>query len=191
MKIVLTGFMGAGKSATGKILARQLNLEFIDTDCIIEDKAGQSIKKIFQLRGEPFFRSLEKEVVGEVARKDGVVIAVGGGAILDLANRRNLKKNGMVIFLMVSPGEIRKLVTGDASRPLLNTSKKAGEEFCSLPSKETIENLLAQRLPFYRKADICVDTDAKTPQTVAEEIIKLLPKDSLLQISKCKMKNAK
>ena len=163
MKIVLTGFMGAGKSATGKILARQLNLEFIDTDSIIKERTGQSIKEIFQLQGEPFFRYLEKTVVAEVARKDGVVIAAGGGVILDPANRRNLKKNGIVIFLMVSPDEIRKRVAGDASRPLLNTSQK-----------ETIKNLLSQRLPFYRKADICVDTDNKTPQAVAQEIIERL-----------------
>ncbi len=164
MKIVLTGFMGAGKSATGKILARQLNLEFIDTDGIIEAKVGQSIKEIFQLQGEPFFRSLEKKVVTEAARKDGVVIAVGGGAILDLANRRNLKKNGIVIFLMVSPDEIRKRVAGDASRPLLDTPT----------NKKTIKNLLSQRLSLYRKADICVDTDGKTPRVVAQEIMERL-----------------
>ena len=172
MKISLTGFMGAGKSATGKILARKLHLEFIDTDGIIEERAGQSIKEIFSLQGEPFFRSLEKTVVAEVARKEGVVIAVGGGAILDPANRRNLKKNGLVIFLMVSPDEIRKRSAGDASRPLLNTSKKAGEGLYSLPKKETIKNLLSQRMPFYRKADICVDTDGKTPREVAQAIIK-------------------
>ena len=174
MKIVLTGFMGAGKSATGKILARKLHLEFIDTDSIIEERAGQSIKEIFQLQGEPFFRSLEKTVVAEVARKDGVVIAVGGGAILDPENRRNLKKNGIVIFLLVSPGEIRKRVAGDASRPLLNISKKVGEGLYSLPKKEAIKNLLLQRLPLYRKADICVDTDGKTPRAVAQEIIERL-----------------
>ena len=171
MKIVLTGFMGAGKSATGRILARKLNLDFIDTDGIIEERAGQSIKEIFQLQGEPFFRSLEKTVVAEVSRKDGVVIAVGGGAIVDSANRGNLKKNGIVIFLMVSPGEIRKRVAVDADRPLLNTPKKVGEGLYSLPNKKIIKNLLSQRLPFYRKADICVDTDGKTPREVAEEII--------------------
>ena len=174
MKIVLTGFMGAGKSATGKILARQLNLEFIDTDSIIEERAGQSIKEIFQLQGEPFFRSLEKKVVTEVARKDGVVVAAGGGAILDPGNRRNLKKNGIVIFLMVSPGEIRKRVAGDAGRPLLNVFNNIGEGFCSLPKEERIKNLLSQRLPLYQKADIGVDTDGKTPQEVAQEIIERL-----------------
>lgn len=204
MKIVLTGFMGAGKSATGKILARRLNLAFIDTDCIIEEKAGQSIKEIFQLQGEPFFRSLEKKLVAEVARKDGVVIAAGGGAILDPENRKNLKKNGIVIFLMVSPAEIRKRVAGDASRPLLNTPNNVGVPFpprqrrvclghdmspagstrlCQgyggrvnrTPTKEkTIKNLLAQRLSLYRKADICVDTDGKTPREVAQDILERL-----------------
>jgi shikimate kinase len=174
MKIVLTGFMGAGKSATGKILARQLNLEFIDTDSIIEKKAGRSIKEIFQLRGEPFFRLLEKYAVAESARKDGVVIAVGGGAIIDSANRRNLKKNGIVIFLMVSPDEIRKRVAGNAVRPLLSVSKKVGEGLYSLPDKKVIADLLAQRLPLYRKADICVDTDGKTPREVAQNIIEKL-----------------
>jgi shikimate kinase len=174
MKIVLTGFMGAGKSATGKILARKLRLDFIDTDSIVEERAGQSIKEIFSLQGEPFFRSLEKKVIAEVARKNGAVIAVGGGAIIDSANRRNLKKNSIVIFLMVSPDEIRKRVACDASRPLLNTSKKVGEGLYSLPKKEVIKNLLSQRLPFYRKADICVDTDGKIPREVAQEIIERL-----------------
>ncbi|MFH2068503.1 MAG: shikimate kinase [Candidatus Omnitrophota bacterium] len=171
MKIILTGFMGAGKSVTGKILARQLNLKFIDTDHLIEEKAGRSIKEIFHLQGEPFFRSLEKKVVAAVARKDGVVIAVGGGAILDPGNRRNLKKNGTVIFLMVSPDWVRKRVAGDASRPLLNTSKNVGEGLYPLPKEKTIKNLLSRRMPLYRKADICVDTDNKTPGVVAQEII--------------------
>ena len=182
MKIVLTGFMGAGKSATGKILARKLNFEFIDADSIIEERAGQSIKEIFSLQGESFFRSLEKTVVAEVARKDGVVIAVGGGAIVDSANRRNLKKNGIIIFLMVSPDEIRKRVAGDDSRPLLNTPKNVGAPFMApagsmnrTPTKkELIKNLLSQRLFFYRKADVCVDTTGKTLREVAEEIMKLL-----------------
>lgn len=191
MKIVLTGFMGSGKSATGKILARVLNLEFVDTDTVIEEKAGRSIKEIFHLKGEPFFRSLEKKVVTEVTRKDGVVIAAGGGAVLDPANRRNFKKNGTVIFLAVSPDEVRKRVAGDASRPLLNTSQKTEGGPHSPPGKKVIKKLLLQRLPFYRKADICVDTDGKTPRAVAEEIIRLLSESSLLQISKCKMENAK
>ncbi len=198
MKIVLTGFMGAGKTATGKILARRLNFEFVDTDSIIEEKAGQSIKEIFQLHGEQFFRSLEKKVVGEVARKDGVVIAAGGGAILDPENRKNLKKNGIVIFLMVSPDWVRKRVAGDASRPLLNTSDNVGARFIApvrprlrrgelcrcpgepagsmnrTPTKDKIEKLLLKRLPLYRKADYCVDTDNKTPQAVAQEIIERL-----------------
>ena len=175
MKIVLTGFMGAGKSATGKILARQLKLKFIDTDRIIEKRAGQLIKEIFQLHGEPFFRSLEKKVVAVVARKDGVVIAAGGGAIIDPVNRRNLKKNGIVIFLMVSPDEIRKRVAGAGnSRPLLNVSNNAGDGLYPLPKKDMIEKLLAKRLPLYRKADICVDTDNKNPREVAQEIIKKL-----------------
>ncbi|MBU2496080.1 MAG: shikimate kinase [Candidatus Omnitrophota bacterium] len=181
MKIVLTGFMGAGKSATGKILARQLNLEFIDTDSIVEERAGQPIKEIFQLQGEPFFRSLEKKVVAEIARKDGVVIAVGGGAILDPENRRNLKKNGIVIFLMVSPDWVRKRVAGDGSRPLLNVPNNVGARLIApagrmnpTPTKKIIKNLLSQRLPLYRKADICVDTDGKTPRAVAQEIIEKL-----------------
>ncbi|MFA5393683.1 MAG: shikimate kinase [Candidatus Ratteibacteria bacterium] len=174
MKIVLTGFMGAGKSSTGKILARKLNLEFIDTDSIIEGKSGQSIKEIFRRQGEPFFRSLEKKVVADVSRKEGVVIAAGGGSIVDSANRKNLKKNGIVIFLMVSPGEIKKRVAGDNGRPLLNAPKNVGEGLCPLPKEKTIKNLLSQRLPLYRKADICVDTDGKTPRVVAREIIEII-----------------
>ena len=172
MKIVLTGFMGAGKSATGKALARQLNLQFLDTDRLVEEQAGRSIKQIFQLQGESFFRSLEKKIIAEISGKDGVVIAAGGGAILDPENRRNLKKNGTVIFLMVSPDWVRKRVAGDDSRPLLNTFKSVGAGLHPRPKKEAIEKLLLKRLPLYRKADICVDTDKKTPRAVAQEIIR-------------------
>ena len=181
MKIVLTGFMGAGKSATGKVLARQLNLQFLDTDRLVEEQAGRSIKQIFQLQGESFFRSLEKKIVADVSGKDGVVIAAGGGAILDPGNRRKLKKNGTVIFLMVSPDWVRKRTAGTDKRPLLNTPDNVGAPFMApagsinrTPTREIIKNLLSQRLPLYRKADICVDTDNKTPREVAQEIVERL-----------------
>jgi shikimate kinase len=162
MKIVLTGFMGTGKSAVGPILARKLKVSFIDTDCIIEERTGQPIEKIFRMHGEPFFRSLEKKVVAETAGEKNAVIAVGGGAILDPENLENLKKDGMLVSLFASSEEIKKRIAGDDSRPLLKSGGK------------TIENLLSQREPFYRKADICVDTDGKEPEEVAEEIIKKL-----------------
>ena len=181
MKIVLIGFMGTGKSATGKVLARKLNLSFIDTDRLIEERAGQPVREIFRLRGEPFFRSLEKKTVTGAARKDGVVIAVGGGAVLDPENRSNLKKNGIVVSLLASPAEIGKRTAGDDSRPLLNTADNVGARFIApagsmnrTPTKKIIRKLLAQRLPLYRKADICVDTTGKTPRAVAAEIIERL-----------------
>jgi shikimate kinase len=159
VKIVLTGFMGTGKSSVGKILAKKLKVDCIDTDRLIEERTGQPIAETFRTCGEPFFRSLEKEIIKEEAKKSDMVIAVGGGAILDPENLANLKNDGTLISLLASPEEIEKRTAGDDSRPLLKSGGK------------TMEQLLAQRLPFYRKADICVDTEGKEPWEVADEII--------------------
>ena len=164
MKIVLTGFMGTGKSAVGPILARKLGIDCIDTDYLLEKEAGQSIKEIFRTHGESHFRSLEKEIIKELVKKGDVIIDVGGGAILDPENLENLKKDGILVSLLASSEEIKKRTAGDDSRPLLKSGGK------------TIENLLSQRLPFYLKANICVDTDGKEPEEVAEEIIEKIKK---------------
>ncbi|MFH0795656.1 MAG: shikimate kinase [Candidatus Omnitrophota bacterium] len=166
MKIVLTGFMGTGKTKVGKILARRLGLAFVDTDGLIEERAGLSINKIFEQYGESHFRVLEKKVIKEVSEKDGVVIAIGGGAFIAPENRANLKKKGVTVALLAEVKEIARRTANDTSRPLL---KEGGRQ-------ARIKTLLKKRLPYYRKADFCLDTTGKSPGKVVQEIINFVKK---------------
>ncbi len=174
MNIVLTGFMGTGKTKVGKILARRLGLTFVDTDDRVEERAGISINKIFKRYGEPHFRNLEKKVIKEVSEKDGVVIAIGGGAFIAPENRANLKKKGVTIALLASVKEIAKRTADDTNRPLL----KEGER------QARIKALLKKRLQYYQKADLCLDTTGKSPEKVVQEIIRFVkPSPSPLPVA--------
>src|SRR5688572_32419312 len=99
MNIVLTGFMGTGKTLVGRRLAEELGLGFVDIDEAIEKRVGRSVRVIFETQGETAFRALEAEVIGELASRDRTVIATGGGALLNPQNRRNLEKNGILVCL--------------------------------------------------------------------------------------------
>lgn len=161
--IVLVGFMGTGKTVVAKLLAEKLGREFLELDAIIEKREGVSIKEIFRQKGEAYFRKVEKDVVKEAAKKDGLVISAGGGAITDDENFRNLKKNSVIVCLEASPDVILKRTKGNTCRPLLNVED---------PKKE-IEGLLRKRAPYYKRADHSVNTDNMTPEEVAEAIKRL------------------
>mgnify|MGYP001575660376 CR=1 FL=1 len=162
--IVLTGFMGTGKTSTGRLLARKLGTRFIDTDTLIEKEAGIPIREIFEKFGEVHFRGLEREIVKKVAEENGVVIAVGGGAIVNPANLTDLKRHGIVVSLTASVEVILSRVEKNIDRPLLKVEDKLGK----------IKELIAVRAPFYEKAEITVDTDCKNPEQVADEILELV-----------------
>lgn len=162
--IVLTGFMGTGKSHTGRELSRRLGTRLIDTDALIEKKAGITISEIFEKFGEKYFRELERVTVREVSEESGVVIAVGGGAILDQDNLDVLNKSGIVICLTASPEVILSRVERNSDRPLLHVQDRIGK----------IKEMLAYRAPFYEKADFTVATDGKSPEQVADEIMGIL-----------------
>lgn len=162
--IILTGFMGTGKTYTGRVLARTLGIKFIDTDALIEEEAGITIPEIFKKFGEPYFRKLEREIVKRVSEEDGAVIAVGGGAIVDPDNLADLKKKGVVICLTASPDVILSRVERSSDRPLLQVEDKIGK----------ITELLEKRAPYYEKADFTIDTDGKTSEQVAVEISELI-----------------
>ena len=119
--IVLTGFMGTGKTTVGKMLARQLDYDFIDTDEFIEERAGKSVPEIFQEMGEVAFREMESAVARELADRQGVVISTGGRLMLDPGNAAALSRTGRVFCLVATPEEIMDRVTKDTSheRPLL------------------------------------------------------------------------
>lgn len=154
--------MGTGKTFTGRALARKLGTRFIDTDTLIEKEAGISIREIFEKFGEAHFRGLEREIVKKVSDENGVVIAVGGGAIVNPANLTDLKRHGIVVTLTASPEAILSRVERNSDRPLLKVEDKIGK----------IKEMLAGRAPFYEKADMTVDTDCKNPEQVADEILK-------------------
>ncbi len=165
MNLVLIGFMGAGKSEVGKHLAAKWPGKFIDTDELIQARTGLSISEIFEEKGEPYFRKLEKDVVSEVAEKDQLVISCGGGAIFDPDNLKNLKKNGVVIYLRAPLSVLLERLKDTSDRPLLRSHQ---------PQLEA-KRLFESRKDGYEKAaDLVVDTTELKPEEVADLILTYL-----------------
>lgn len=161
--IILTGFMGAGKTTVGKCLARKLGYAFYDTDELIEVRTGMTVKKIFQVMGEEKFRSLETEILkGSWTEGENWVLSVGGGLPMREENRRLLKKIGFVIYLRVQADTVLRRLEGDTMRPLLQ-----GDHV-----KERVDALLSYREPLYEDgADFVVDVDGKPPEAIREVVI--------------------
>jgi shikimate kinase len=163
--IALIGFMGAGKTSIGKALARRLDMKFIETDSLIEKKAGRSITEIFNEDGEPAFRRLEMEVVRDIAEEKNAVVACGGGIILNKINMDRLRQNAVIVYLEIKPEIIlsRLLNSGD-NRPLLNTPDR----------EQRIRELLHRRQPLYeREADIKITinrADTDSAELIIEEL---------------------
>jgi shikimate kinase len=162
MNIILTGFMGTGKSSVGKRLAKRLGWEFVDVDRLIEAGARMPIARIFAERGEPVFRRLERRAIARAAKGDRQVIATGGGAFVNPESRARLRLTGPVICLTAKPqvilGRIGKRVD---ARPLL--AGRAGP-------LARIRALLARRAPAYAHADLTIDTSALSVDEVVERI---------------------
>src|SRR5258706_701747 len=167
MNIVLTGFMGTGKSVVGRHLATELHVPFVDVDQAITKKAGKPIKEIFAAEGESAFRKFENDVITELAAQDKTVIATGGGALLNDKNREALQKNGILICLTARIGTLLERLKDDLTRPLLS-----GENL-----EQKVERLMTERQSVYNLCPIQVDTEGKTIAEVADEIIqKVAPK---------------
>lgn len=162
--IALVGFMGTGKTVVGRRVAEKLGREFLELDEIIEKKEGISIREIFEKKGEPYFRKLERDAVKETVQKKGVIISAGGGAVIDEENFKNLKKDGIIICLEASPDVILERTKALTTRPLLNAPDP----------KKKIEELLKKRAPYYKKADFCINTDNLTVVQVVDKIMHLL-----------------
>ena len=161
-KIFLIGPMGAGKSAVGRNLARKLHLEFVDSDDVIEARTGVDIPFIFEKEGETGFRKREAAVIDEQTRRDGIVLATGGGAITVAESRSRLGGRGYVIYLYTSVAQQVKRTSRGRERPLLGTDDP----------QATLTALLEVRDPLYREiADLVVDTDNRKVTAVANEII--------------------
>jgi shikimate kinase len=163
--LFLTGPMGAGKSTIGRQLAKQLGLPFHDSDHEIESRTGVDIPLIFELEGEAGFRKREATVIDELTRLPNIVLATGGGAVLDPANRDHLKTRGRVIYLHTSVNHQLKRTRKDRNRPLLQTGN---------PRKK-LEELMAVRDPLYREiAGIIIDTDGMRVRDVVKIIMQRL-----------------
>lgn len=159
--LVLTGFMGTGKTTVGKKVARELGMEFVDTDKEIEQVTGLAVSEIFYRYGEIRFRSEEQAAVRRLAQGDNRVIATGGGVVLNQENMTHLRANGVVVCLAASPEVIYERVRRKKTRPLLATEDP----------KATIRELLQEREQFYQVADVIVDTSGKNPEQVRDEVI--------------------
>jgi shikimate kinase len=161
MNIVLTGFMGTGKTAVGRHLAAELHAQFVDVDTSITKKAGRSIRDIFVDQGEAAFRKQESDVIRELAQLDKTVIATGGGALMDAGNRDHLARNGILVCLTAHASTLLERLKDDVTRPLL-----AGENL-----EQKIERLMKERQAVYALCPVQVDTDGKSIAQVSEEII--------------------
>ncbi len=159
--LALVGFMGTGKSTVGRHVAEELGFTFLDTDELIEKRAGKPITRIFAEDGEPVFRQLESALVREFEARTGCVIATGGGLIVNPDNLASLKRHALVICLWASPEAIWQRTHHQSHRPLLN---------CDQPL-EKIRTLLAAREPFYRQADVLVNTEFRGQREVTHQII--------------------
>lgn len=159
--LALTGFMGCGKSTVGRLAASLLKFEFADTDHLIEHQAGMSIPEIFERRGEPAFRQLEREMVASLAARSKTVVATGGGLVVNPDNLAALKQHALVVCLWASPETIWQRVRHSQNRPLL-----AGAD-----PQEAIRRLMAERAPFYRQADVLVQTELRSLREVARHVV--------------------
>ncbi len=164
MNIVLCGMMGVGKSSVGIRIAELTGRRWFDTDIVISDRHGR-ISDIFEYYGEAHFRTLETGVVKELSGQDGLVISTGGGLVLKHENTELIKKNGKIFFLRASFETLLKRVRADETRPLLKDTGKTAER---------LGELLQERMPVYEHvADYIVDTDGKTVDEVAREVVAL------------------
>jgi shikimate kinase len=159
--LFLIGPMGAGKTTVGRQLSQALGLEFVDSDQEIQRRTGVDIPTIFEFEGEEGFRIRECAVIDELTALDGVVLATGGGAVLDPDNRRVLSSRGFVVYLHCTPEQQYERTYRDRNRPLLQT----GDPLLKL------RELMEQREPLYRQtADLVIVSDRRNAQAVAREI---------------------
>jgi shikimate kinase len=157
--------MGAGKSTIGRQLSKQLKRPFHDSDHEIENRTGVDIPLIFELEGEAGFRKRESAVIDELTQLPDIILATGGGAILDPANRQHLRERGTVIYLHTSVDQQLKRTCRDRNRPLLQTDDP----------RSRLAALMTEREPLYREiADLVIDTDGKRVQDVVKQICNYL-----------------
>ncbi len=161
VNLALIGFMGTGKTSVGRLVAEQLHFEYLDTDELIQSRTGRVISDIFKTDGEPAFRALEEKTVAGLADRTKTVIATGGGLPANPTNLASLKIHSLVVCLWASPEKIWERVKNQSHRPLLHDPD---------PQKK-IRELLAVREPFYKQADVLLNTELRSLREVAQQVI--------------------
>jgi shikimate kinase len=157
MAVVLVGFMGAGKTTVGHIIAERLGQPFVDSDVLIEQRLGRDIRDIFSTEGEAYFRQLEHVTVTDLVRGPEAVIALGGGAAEDPRTRAVLR-NARVVYLRVSYDEAISRVQSDEFRPMLH--------------RPDLDEVYQRRLPVYEDLSVLtIDTDGRRPDAIAMEVL--------------------
>ena len=170
MNIVLVGYRCSGKTVVGRILARELARSFVDTDAAIEENTGTSIASLIAERGWAHFRDIEKAFVRNLSGKDNLVVATGGGVVLDKENIGRLKKKGWVVWLHGRPEVLKERMARDMESGRLRPSLSGSD-----PLKE-VDKVLEERSGLYEQAgDYVVNTDHQPPEVIAETIIRALP----------------
>jgi shikimate kinase len=169
--IVLIGFMGTGKTSTGKLLANRLGRPFIDSDRKIEMETGMAIGELFRIHGEAYFRQREKEVIAKVSRYKNTVIATGGGIVLLPENITRLKMNGVLIALTATVEVILERTGRRNLRPLLDCPER----------EKIVEKLLHERAELYQRAHFSIDTSNYSPQQVSDSVIDFLRQGGYLR----------
>lgn len=169
MNIILIGFRCTGKTSVGRMLADRLGREFIDADEALERLSGKTVREIFEIKGETFFRKVESELLSELARLDGKVIATGGGAVLKRKNIQQLKRNGLVVLLDAHPNVLYERLKRD---PKSKTQRPA------LTNRDLDAEIREQyefRQPYYQgAADLTVDTAEQPLEKIVDEVERLL-----------------
>ena len=160
--IFLVGPMGSGKTTIGRQLAKVLEREFVDSDHEISRRTGADIPWIFDIEGEAGFRERERAVIDDLTQRQGIVLATGGGAVLDASNRHYLASRGTTVYLSASIDQLHMRTAKDRNRPLLQTDDPRAQ----------IEALMEIRDPLYREvADIVVDTDDRSVRATVQYVI--------------------
>jgi shikimate kinase len=160
--LILVGMMGAGKTTVGRMLAQALGFEFVDADRELETRSGALIATIFSVEGEDGFRRREAALLDELSQRPGIVLATGGGAVLNADTRRRLHERGLVVYLRASADEIHRRTRNDRSRPLLQTADPRAK----------IAELLAQREPLYEAtAHLTFQSASANPRRLVRRLL--------------------
>ena len=172
--IYLTGFMGAGKSTIGPILANTIGWDSCDLDLLIEEKVGKKVREIFEEDGEKYFRKIEAETLQDVSQRSNLVVSLGGGTMANDKNLEILKRTGITVYLKASPDSFYKRLKHKRDRPQLLINEK--EDFSKDELIQRINELIKKRSKYYEQADIIIETDKSTVGKTVDQIVKQLEK---------------